>query len=65
MVTEEDVAKLVVCGPDPERHVEMIERYAQAGYDHVYVHQIGSEQEAFIEFYEGEVMPRCAPLATA
>ena len=65
MVTEDDVAELVVCGPDAERHVELIERYARAGYDHVYVHQIGPEQEAFIDFYKAEVMPRCKSLATA
>ena len=46
MVTEDDVAELVICGPDAERHVELIERYARAGYDHVYVHQIGTEQES-------------------
>jgi coenzyme F420-dependent glucose-6-phosphate dehydrogenase len=65
MVTKDDVAELVVCGPDASRHVEMIEKYAQAGYDHVYVHQVGSEQEAFLDFYKAEVMPRCRSLATA
>ena len=65
MVTEDDVAELVVCGPDAERHVEMIEKYARAGYDHVYVHQVGPEQEAFLDFYKAEVMPRCRSLATA
>jgi coenzyme F420-dependent glucose-6-phosphate dehydrogenase len=54
---EEDVAESVVCGPDPERHRAAIEEYADAGYDHVYVHQIGSDQEGFLEFYEREVLP--------
>jgi coenzyme F420-dependent glucose-6-phosphate dehydrogenase len=65
MITEDDVAELVVCGPDAERHVELIEEYARAGYDHVYVHQIGPEQEAFIDFFKSDVMPRCKSLATA
>ena len=58
MVTEDDVAESIVCGPDPERHLEMIRTYADAGYDHVYVHQVGPDQEGFFRFYEAEVLPR-------
>lgn len=54
---EEDIAESVVCGPDPERHRAAIEEYVDAGYDHVYVHQIGPDQEGFLEFYEREVLP--------
>jgi coenzyme F420-dependent glucose-6-phosphate dehydrogenase len=54
---EEDIAESVVCGPDPERHRAAIEEYVDAGYDHVYVHQIGPHQEGFLEFYEREVLP--------
>jgi coenzyme F420-dependent glucose-6-phosphate dehydrogenase len=28
-----------------------------AGYDHVYVHQIGEDQEGFFRFYREEVLP--------
>jgi G6PDH family F420-dependent oxidoreductase len=58
MVTEEDVAEKVPCGPDPERHVEAIREYVDAGYDHVYVHQIGRDQEGFLRFYREHVLPR-------
>jgi coenzyme F420-dependent glucose-6-phosphate dehydrogenase len=58
LVREEDVAEAVVCGPDPQRHLEAIEEYAEAGYDHVYVHQIGPDQEGFFDFYAREVLPR-------
>ena len=58
LVTEEAIAEAVVCGPDPERHVAEIRRYADAGYEHVYVHQIGPNQEGFLRFYEREVLPR-------
>lgn len=47
MVTEEDVAESVTCGPDPTRHLEAIREYAEAGYDNIYVHQIGPDQEGF------------------
>ena len=60
MVTEDDVAKVVVCGPDVDSHVELVEKYAAAGYTHVYVHQVGPDQEGFIEFYASELLPRYA-----
>jgi G6PDH family F420-dependent oxidoreductase len=59
-VTEDDVAEEIPLGPDPERYVDQIQAYADAGYDHVYVHQIGPEQEGFLRFYAEEVAPRVA-----
>ncbi|HEX6752637.1 MAG TPA: TIGR03557 family F420-dependent LLM class oxidoreductase [Solirubrobacterales bacterium] len=53
----DDIAESVVCGPDPERHRTAIQEYVDAGYDHVYVHQIGPEQDGFFDFYEREVLP--------
>jgi hypothetical protein len=44
--------------PDLERHVEAIEAYAQAGFDELYIQQIGEEQERFCEVYSNEVLPR-------
>jgi coenzyme F420-dependent glucose-6-phosphate dehydrogenase len=57
MVSEDDVAEAIVCGPDPARHVEAIDRFVDAGYDHVYVHQVGPDQDVFFELYEREVLP--------
>jgi coenzyme F420-dependent glucose-6-phosphate dehydrogenase len=57
MVKEDDVAQSVVCGPDPQRHLEEIKRFVDAGYDHVYVHQVGPDQEGFFRFYEREILP--------
>ena len=57
-VAEDDVAEEIPCGPDPERHVEAIRTYEEAGFDHIYVHQIGPDQRGFIRFYENEVLPR-------
>ena len=56
--TEEQVAKKVLCGPDPERYLEMMKQYADAGYDHIYLHQVGPDQEGFFQFYEKELVPR-------
>jgi G6PDH family F420-dependent oxidoreductase len=57
-VTSEDAGEKMACGPDPQRHIEMISKYKDAGYDHIWVHQIGSDQDSFFEFYSSEVLPR-------
>ena len=58
MVSEDDVAESVICGPDAERHRKAIEEYFDAGYDHVYVHQIGPDQEGYLSFFERELKPQ-------
>jgi G6PDH family F420-dependent oxidoreductase len=62
-VRPEDVAKEVVCGPNPQPHLEMIGKYVKAGFDHVYVHQVGPDQAGFMRFYEREIMPNVRELA--
>ena len=57
-VRPEDVAELVVCGPDPERHRAKIAEYADAGFDHVWIHQIGPDQDGFLKFYADEILPK-------
>jgi G6PDH family F420-dependent oxidoreductase len=58
LVTEEMVAEAFPCGPDPERHVAGIRQYLDAGYEAVYVQQIGKDQAGFLEFHRREVLPR-------
>jgi G6PDH family F420-dependent oxidoreductase len=58
LVTEEMIAEQVPCGPDVERHVEAIREYAEAGFDELYVNQIGPDQDAFFEAYRERVLPR-------
>jgi coenzyme F420-dependent glucose-6-phosphate dehydrogenase len=60
--TEEQVAENVICGPDPERHLEAVREFADAGYDHVYVHQVGPDQEGFLRFFQRELAPRLEEL---
>jgi G6PDH family F420-dependent oxidoreductase len=60
LVTEEMVAEKVPCGPDPERHAEAISQYVQAGFDEVYVNQIGPDQHGFLEFFNKELQHRLA-----
>ena len=65
LVTEDAVAETVVCGPDIDRHVEAITKYADAGYGHVCVHQVGPDQQGFLQFYQREVLPRLTTLRAA
>ncbi len=58
MVSREDIAEgSIVTDPDPETHVENLKQFFDAGYDNVYVHQIGPDQESFFDFYEREILP--------
>jgi hypothetical protein len=56
-VTEDDVAKNIICGPDPEQILRKTREYIEAGFDHVYYHQVGTKQEAFLEFAQSELLP--------
>jgi G6PDH family F420-dependent oxidoreductase len=56
-VSPEAVAKSVSCGPSAAHHLEAINRYVQAGYDHIILAQVGPEQDAFIEFFERDLAP--------
>jgi hypothetical protein len=47
----------VPCGNDPPRHIAALRQFVDAGYDEVYVQQIGPEQEGFFEFYAQHVLP--------
>ncbi len=58
LVTEEMIGQSIVCGPDVDRHVAAVQEYVAAGYDEVYVGQIGPEQDGFFGFYQREVLPR-------
>jgi coenzyme F420-dependent glucose-6-phosphate dehydrogenase len=44
-------------GPDAEVYLEELEKYDQAGYTHICIHQIGSDQEGFLEFAKRELLP--------
>ena len=57
MLDEEAVSKEMICGPDVQKHIAGIQQFIDAGYDHIYVHQIGPDQEGFFRFYKEEVLP--------
>jgi coenzyme F420-dependent glucose-6-phosphate dehydrogenase len=58
LVTPDDLAEKLPLGPDPDRHAESIKAFVDAGYDHVYIHQIGPDQDGFFDFFERELRSR-------
>ncbi|HKC98822.1 MAG TPA: TIGR03557 family F420-dependent LLM class oxidoreductase [Methylomirabilota bacterium] len=58
LVTEDEIAESITCGPDSAKHLAAIRAYAEAGYDHICVHQVGKDQKGFFEFYEQEILPQ-------
>jgi coenzyme F420-dependent glucose-6-phosphate dehydrogenase len=58
LIDAKNIGANVVCGPDPEKYLEKIRSFADAGFDHVYIHQVGPNQEGFFDFYERDLASR-------
>ena len=58
LVTEEQIAETIPCGPDLDAHLEKIAEYEQAGFDELYVQQVGDGHERMFELYAREILPR-------
>lgn len=59
---DEDMAKNMPCGPDPERVIAAVRPYLEAGFDHIVLHQAGPDQEGFMRFWSKELKLRLAKL---
>ncbi|HZS22202.1 MAG TPA: LLM class F420-dependent oxidoreductase, partial [Pseudonocardiaceae bacterium] len=57
LVTREAIAEQIPCGPDLQRQVEAVQSYVDAGFDEVYVQQIGSRHEEFFRAWADKVLP--------
>jgi coenzyme F420-dependent glucose-6-phosphate dehydrogenase len=57
VVTPEQIAESVSCGPDPQPVLGAIEEMLDAGIDHLYLHQVGPDQEGFCRFWTDELAP--------
>jgi G6PDH family F420-dependent oxidoreductase len=57
LVTEESTRESVVAGPDPQAHLDQVESYRAAGYDELYVANMGPHYRDMIEFYGKEILP--------
>jgi hypothetical protein len=54
----DELEGMLPLGPDPDEYLDELKEYDDAGYTHVYVHQIGPDQEGFLEFAKNELLAR-------
>jgi G6PDH family F420-dependent oxidoreductase len=64
LVTAEEAARSVPCGPELAPVLDSVHAYLDAGYDHLYFHQIGPDQEGFLRFWAEELRPALSDLTT-
>ena len=57
LVTMESTRDSVVAGDDPEEHLAQIREYADAGYDELYIANMGPYHQDMIDFYGKHVLP--------
>jgi coenzyme F420-dependent glucose-6-phosphate dehydrogenase len=57
LITADTVAEKVVCGPGADPILETIGTFVNAGFDHVFLHQVGPRQEEFLEFAKDSLLP--------
>ncbi len=58
LVSEQQIAESIPCGPDLDAHLEKIREYEEAGFDELYVQQVGDGHERMFELYAEEILPR-------
>ncbi len=70
LVTKDLISESSTVGNDVEEHVEAFRPFAEAGFDDIYVGQVGAarpgtEAEGFFEFYAKDVLPRLREIHAA
>ncbi|HEX3616515.1 MAG TPA: TIGR03557 family F420-dependent LLM class oxidoreductase [Solirubrobacteraceae bacterium] len=60
LVSEDAATADVPCGPDLDEHIAAVRAYEEAGFDELYIQQIGPNQDAFFDAYRQHVLPQFA-----
>jgi coenzyme F420-dependent glucose-6-phosphate dehydrogenase len=58
LVRPEHFKNRVLISPDLDEHRAHLQRYLDLGFDEIYVHNVGRNQEAFLHAFGREVVPR-------
>ena len=56
LVTEDMVRDAIVCGPDPAGHAAQLQAFEKAGFDEVYIANMGSHYTELIDLYRREFL---------
>jgi alkanesulfonate monooxygenase SsuD/methylene tetrahydromethanopterin reductase-like flavin-dependent oxidoreductase (luciferase family) len=59
-VTLASVGQAVRISAHPGQHVEWLTEYAELGFDDIYLHHVGQDQEPFLETFAEHVLPELA-----
>jgi coenzyme F420-dependent glucose-6-phosphate dehydrogenase len=59
-IRPEDVRPHVLISSDPDQHAAWLAGYAELGFEEIYLHHVGQEQEKFIRVFGAEVLPKLA-----
>lgn len=57
MLTQDQTVGSTPCGPHLGPVLELTESFLDAGYDHLYFHQVGDDWEGFTDFWAAELGP--------
>lgn len=57
MGEEPIVPEDTILGPNPNSYLKAIQEMTDYGFDHIYLHQIGPDQEGFLKFFTSELLP--------
>ena len=60
-VTPAQVAQVVNVSSDPAQHAAWIQEYVEQGWEEVYLHFVGQEQERFLDAFGTHVLPQLYP----
>jgi probable non-F420 flavinoid oxidoreductase len=53
----DEVAETIQVSSDPSRHLARLAELAELGFDRIFLHHVGIEQDAFIDVFGDEVLP--------
>ncbi|MDB5900660.1 MAG: putative 5,10-methylenetetrahydromethanopterin reductase [Ramlibacter sp.] len=62
-VRPEDLDASVRISSDLQQHVAWLQEYVELGFDHLYLHEAGLQQERFLEAFGQHVLPALSPPA--
>jgi coenzyme F420-dependent glucose-6-phosphate dehydrogenase len=57
-IRPKDVAESILVSSSLDQHVEWIGHYVELGFDEFYLHNVGRNQEAFVEAFGAKVLPQ-------
>ncbi|PTA42368.1 TIGR03557 family F420-dependent LLM class oxidoreductase [Micromonospora sp. RP3T] len=61
-VTDDDIRQQFAVGPDPDTHVAAVQKYVDAGFDHLVLQNAGPDPDGFLDFYRDTLADRLRAL---